>query len=992
MNKINELIINIFNNLKNHISIIIEDGKIISLSKNVYEILNFKDDEIIGKDIKYFFTDESNFLDFKNNLEAKERKNFKIKLKTKHENIKIFDTVLVEFGKNKNLLILKDITEDIKKETLNKILYKISNFNFNVKNIQELFEEIHKLLKDYIYSENFYISLIDESGDYIYFPYFVDLKDEKPPPRKRRRGITEYILEHRKPVLLNKEEIEKLREEGKLIFYGTCPEYYIGAPLKVFDKLIGVIALQIYDKNISYTKDDLDLISFISEHISYSIERIRDEEEKLSLIKNLKGFVFTLTYENENVNLINIDGNFEEITGYKKEELLENEKVIKSLIYKEDYEKVRKLFLELIELKTKTLIEILRIITKNGETKWISINLSILRVEIPQVKIIQGIVTDITDSIKTKEELFESEMRFKRIFDNSKDIIYRYSLYPKRGFEYVNDIVTEITGYTPEDHYNDPDLGLKIVHPEDRSTLKKVMLGEVRGPAIFRWIRKDGKIIYIEQNNWFVKDEKGNIVAIEGIGRDITERKILEESLRESEKKFRFLFEYATIGITLTDKNGELLYCNPKWEEIMGYKFEELKNVKWMDLTYPEDIEEDLEKFNKLIKGEIYSYSLEKRAIRKDKKVIWINLKVVRVDDQDGNFLFEIAMIEDITERKMLEKFLAESEKRYRLFFEKNPLGVVIGDFKDNNFINMNEVYLKLLGYTKEELQNLTWKDITHPDDWEKQEKLIEKLINREIDSFEIEKRYIRKDGTIFWGHLFASAIYDENNNFLYAVEMLRDKTEEKELKEEIEESRIKLSRSLDNILNLITKITEMKDPYTLGHQAKVAYMAIKIAEKLNLNEDIIQRIRLASFLHDIGKLTIPTEVLNKGGKFSENEYLLVKEHSKNGYEIIKRVEYLTPVADIVLQHHERLDGSGYPLGLKDDEILLEARIIAVCDVFEAMTSHRPYRPAFSINDALKELKENKGILYDPIVVDAFEELIINKEIDINFSDGRNKS
>lgn len=139
--------------------------------------------------------------------------------------------------------------------------------------------------------------------------------------------------------------------------------------------------------------------------------------------------------------------------------------------------------------------------------------------------------------------------------------------------------------------------------------------------------------------------------------------------------------------------------------------------------------------------------------------------------------------------------------------------------------------------------------------------------------------------------------------------------------------------------------------------------------------------------MHDIGKLTIPTEILNKGGKLSENEYKLVKEHSRYGYEIIKRVEYFIPIADIVLQHHERLDGSGYPLGLKDDEILLEARVIAVCDVFEAMTSHRPYRPAFKVEEVLKELKEKKNILYDPKVVDALEELIKGGEIKLN---GRN--
>ncbi|MCX7796021.1 MAG: HD-GYP domain-containing protein [bacterium] len=167
-----------------------------------------------------------------------------------------------------------------------------------------------------------------------------------------------------------------------------------------------------------------------------------------------------------------------------------------------------------------------------------------------------------------------------------------------------------------------------------------------------------------------------------------------------------------------------------------------------------------------------------------------------------------------------------------------------------------------------------------------------------------------------------------------------------------------------------------MKDPYTSGHQKKVSDLACKIGGKLGLSSTEIERIRIAGLLHDIGKIAIPAEILNKPGRLSELEFEIVKTHPKIGYDIVKNVSSLSDITEIILQHHERLNGSGYPRGLKEDEILLSAKILAVADVVEAMSSHRPYRPAFSIEEVIRELKENSGKLYDSRVVSACLQII----------------
>ena len=194
----------------------------------------------------------------------------------------------------------------------------------------------------------------------------------------------------------------------------------------------------------------------------------------------------------------------------------------------------------------------------------------------------------------------------------------------------------------------------------------------------------------------------------------------------------------------------------------------------------------------------------------------------------------------------------------------------------------------------------------------------------------------------------------------------------------DLRQSNLQLSESFDQLklalvesINALGSALEMKDLYTSGHQKRVSDIGCQIARTMELSPEQITAIRLAGLVHDIGKLSIPSEILSKPSKLDELEFALVKRHSSIGFDILKHIPFPWPIGKIVLQHHERMDGSGYPQGLSGDEILLEARIIGVADVVEAMSSHRPYRPALGIEKALEEISKNKGILYDPDVVDA---------------------
>jgi putative nucleotidyltransferase with HDIG domain len=231
------------------------------------------------------------------------------------------------------------------------------------------------------------------------------------------------------------------------------------------------------------------------------------------------------------------------------------------------------------------------------------------------------------------------------------------------------------------------------------------------------------------------------------------------------------------------------------------------------------------------------------------------------------------------------------------------------------------------------------------------------------------------RSGGTFPIELSSAPIIDGKKGPRGSVYVFRDITRRKE-------SEDRLRRALEGMVEAMSVTIEMRDPYTAGHQRRVSRLSVAIAREMGTPEAQIEGIRMAGDIHDIGKIYVPAEILSKPGKLTEIEFTIIKTHPQVGYDILKNVEFPWPIADIVAQHHERLDGRGYPAGLKGDAILLEARIIIVADVVEAMSSHRPYRPAHGIDRALAEITLNKGVLYDTAVVEACLRLFKEK----NFS------
>ena len=333
----------------------------------------------------------------------------------------------------------------------------------------------------------------------------------------------------------------------------------------------------------------------------------------------------------------------------------------------------------------------------------------------------------------------------------------------------------------------------------------------------------------------------------------------------------------------------------------------------------------------------------------------------------------------DKLENKMadLEKtnqLLRKSEEKYRSLFEDNRDALMTTSPPGWNFTSCNSATLKMFGVKDQaEFISLSPADVSpeiQPDGRPSADKSLEMLERtmREGHQF-FEWTHQRLNGETFPCTVLLSRIEIRGKTLVQAS--VRDITEYKKAEEELQQSFERLRKTLGATVQAIAMVVEARDPYTAGHQKRVASLAHAIAVEMGIEANRIDGLRMAAMIHDIGKISVPAEILSKPTKLTPTEFSLIKVHPQTGYDILKDIDFPWPVAQMIFQHHEKMDGSGYPNGLKGDDILLDARIIAVADVVEAIASHRPYRPALGIDVALDEIVKNRGIFYDNAVADA---------------------
>lgn len=311
----------------------------------------------------------------------------------------------------------------------------------------------------------------------------------------------------------------------------------------------------------------------------------------------------------------------------------------------------------------------------------------------------------------------------------------------------------------------------------------------------------------------------------------------------------------------------------------------------------------------------------------------------------------------EIKQRINTEKSLRESEKKFRNIICSNADAIVILDSKGVVHFT-NPAAEKLFGSKP---ADMVGRPFGFP------------MVYGERSELD----YVRADGTP--GTIEMRTAESEWEKKKVYMASMRDTTDRRLMEEKVRRSLMDLQKTMKETIEAMALTVETRDPYTAGHQQRVANLALAIAHEMGLPKERTEGLYLAGVIHDLGKLSIPSDLLSKPTRLSEIEFSLMKTHSQAGYDIVKGIAFPWPIADIILQHHERINGTGYPQGLKGDEILLEAKIMSVADVVEAMGSHRPYRPALGVDIALEEIVKNRGSGFDPAAVDACVKLFREK-------------
>ncbi len=637
------------------------------------------------------------------------------------------------------------------------------------------------------------------------------------------------------------------------------------------------------------------------------------------------------------------------------------------------------------------------------------------------VRVGDGVAVSLRDVTAWKQagtRIRESEARYRELFDSNPHPMWVYELSSLR-FLMVNDAAVKHYGYSRDEF-----LAMTIADIRPAEDVPRVLtniasvqdgLADEAGVWVHR--TKEGRLIDVEITSHvlYVGERRAEIV----LAHDVTMQRQAQAALRKSEQKFRALFEQSPAGMVIIDaKTGYPAEFNDVAHEQLGYSREEFARLKVSDYEALEGVEEIRAHTKEILDKGGDDFETQHRTKSGEIKNVHVLMRVL--GHAEERLIY--CIYQDVTEKRRGEIALrranralltlsAVNEELVRAPNEQALLQAVCRIVAEKGMYPFAGIC-----YAQHDVQKslrsmaaagasscwlagegLSW------DGGDSGKSALGRAIRSgraEVDrdggidsvsaaSYGAKLALPLSDGVRNFGALCVfgaapDAFDDEEirlfaelaNNVAFGIVSLRTRADRDRIAHEHEHHEEILRKSLEDSIGAIADTVEMRDPYTAGHQRRVGELAAAIARELCLDDDRIHGIRLAASVHDLGKITVPAEILSKPTKLTDAEFMLIKTHARSGYDILKDIAFPWPIATVVLQHHERMDGSGYPQGLKGGQILLESRIMAVADVIEAMATHRPYRPSLGLEAALNEIERGRASAYDPDVVDACRRLI----------------
>lgn len=615
---------------------------------------------------------------------------------------------------------------------------------------------------------------------------------------------------------------------------------------------------------------------------------------------------------------------------------------------------------------------------------------------------ITGFSRNITQRKKAIDELAESERNKSILLSNMPGVAFRCANDANYTVTFISDSCFELTGYTADELLSMKLSYNELIHPEYRRALIGKWDSEDEENTIstdeYPITTKSGETKWVMEQSQRTYDAEHNVIGSEGFITDVTQRKRAEIALKRSEERFRTMFEEAPLGMAIFDSiTGEAKQINARYAEIVGRTKKELLTTNIKDYSFPEEIEEILHKINQINENLITSFSLYRRLMKPDGSIVWVNTTIAPINTEDDNSSSRIlCMIEDVTaRRKAEEEILYLSyydqltglynrrfylEELRRIDTERNlPITLVMADV--NGLKLTNDAFGHMEG--DQLLKHIadTMKKHCRADDIiariggdefimllpQTSMEQAEKLVDRINVALAEEKCYPVICSVSFGWDTKSESGEDISKTYINAEDhMYRHKLTES-------------AAMRSDTIKLIVKRLFHKYKREEQHAKRVGRLSAATAKALGMNTAEINELKLAGFMHNLGYIILREALLNKSGSFTDTERIEMERHPEIGYQLLRSVGKYSSIAEYILHHHERVDGTGYPSKAVADEIPIQSRIIAIADAYDAMTNESSYREKLSIEEAIKEIRKNAGTQFDKAIAEVFIEKVLRK-------------